>query len=760
MSENLSTIWKKSLEPIPSHTTLSLVSLYDLLYDSNGGLYGQGATKAFKLPHDIICYNKGLYGAAGGNILQTDGSNWPVDFISNGIDISIPDYDNRANLRFVECNITYSDSNSQVFKKNDKGKYGFYIKEKDAALAPSNITEFVKKGVKINPDAPGMPNNYNYTSVEKSASNAGADILLTNEDTSFKGTLITTEGLDCYNNIFLNTHDIDNLEPKEEKNSFILKLIIKAFDFSNVNNLVSNNRNLDYRTGNIKGEKWNSLYRALTNIEGPDSNYSFLEDGENLFTFLCKNTFVWLRCPFFGDYINPDSFMQDLNTESKVKFSEIILGKEQDLRMFDETLTGKESDKTETYVPRVSPTIDLISKKYISGEDGITGDNSIIKEEETAEEIDKFLDDNIHIGKSKFKGIVTSPINRETTAELTPPNYFNKESRRDGEYYKDLRKFPTVLDNDGNAYVNGRIISPTIDEIWTMLKKLVSGRVADVAAGTAITNNYSIPLGTANRENNNDTTLSEVPDSDYVIDNKYMDPLDYEIEPVKIEGIEGENLTLRVTNYVNQNDSIVYTLFNKLRELSNDTTQHDVTNNENHIIDKCVSVAENTAISDDVFGPRGVPFSLREIEALIKGNRYNIEALATYLKYNYGAVGKLGFTTNPQIKEVDEEGNETSYPDKTNIAAGSLFQFHKDYNYDFTEEFPSTVFNKNAVAENKGKAAVFDDKGRLEAADYGTATNLPKNANDYSSADVYLAADGTWRYIFDHVRLPILSEDF
>ena len=42
---------------------------------------------------------------------------------------------------------------------------------------------------------------------------------------------------------------------------------------------------------------------------------------------MCKNTFVWVRCPFFGDYINPDSFMQDLNTESKVKFSEIILGK-------------------------------------------------------------------------------------------------------------------------------------------------------------------------------------------------------------------------------------------------------------------------------------------------------------------------------------------------------------------------------------------------------------------------------------------------
>lgn len=752
MSNNLSTIWKKSLEPIPSHTTLSLVSLYDLLYDEKGILYGTDSTKAFKLPHDIICYNKGLYGNSG--IIEGNTIEWPQDFVSNGIDISIPEYDKRANLRFVKCDIRYDNSKSYVFGQNSK-EPGFYIKEKDAALAPSNITEFVKRGVKINPDSTSLVNDYAFTTVEPSGTIATGDILLTNEDLSFKGTLVTTTGLSSYNNIFLNTTDL-NFE-NGEHNSFILKLIIKAFDFSNVNNLVTNDGALDYKTGNINGAKWKSLYKELTSIDGTDPNYSFLGD-DNLFIFLCKNTFVWVRCPFFGDYINPDSFMQDLNTESKVKFSEIILGKEQDLRMFDETFTGKESDKTETYVPRVSPTIDLISKKYIGGENGIAGDNSIIKEE-TAEKIDKFLDDNIHIGKSKFKGIVTSPVNRETTAELTPPNYFNKESRRDGEYYKELRKFPTVLDNDGNAYVNGRIISPTIDEIWIMLKKLVSGRVADVAAETAITNNYSIPLGTENRENNNDTTLSEVPDADYIIGDKYMDPLDFAIDKELQEGLDNENLVLKVTNYVNQNDAIVYELFDKLRKLSNDTTQYDT----EHKIDDCVSIDEKTAISNDnVYAPREVPFSLREIEALIKGNRYNIEALATYLKYNYGAVGKLGFTTNPQIKEADEEGNETSYPDETNVAAGSLFQFHKDYNYDFDKEFPSTVFNKNADTDKKGTPAVFGDidRDRENAANYGTATNLPKNANDYSSADVYLAADGTWRYIFDHVRLPILKEDF
>ena len=111
MSENLSTVWKKSLEPIPSHTTLSLVSLYDLLYDSDGTLYNTNAQKAFKLPHDIICYNTALYSEAGGKIKKENDTGWPTDFVSNGIDISIPDYDIRANLRFVECDIKYNETN-------------------------------------------------------------------------------------------------------------------------------------------------------------------------------------------------------------------------------------------------------------------------------------------------------------------------------------------------------------------------------------------------------------------------------------------------------------------------------------------------------------------------------------------------------------------------------------------------------------------------------------------------------------------------
>jgi hypothetical protein len=232
MSE-LSTTWKKSLEPIPSHTTLSLVSLYDLLYDSDGTFYSTSASKAFKLPHDIICYNSALYSEAGGKIRDTAAAEWTQDFISNGIDISIPNYDVRANLRFVECNIQYKNSNSYVFPRYENtNKHGFYIKERDAALAPSSIQDFVKNGVKIEPTATGIASNYKFTSVEQSGANANGDILLANEDTSFKGTLVTTANLQCYNNIFLNT-SVFNTQNQEE-DSFLLKLFIKAFGFVNL----------------------------------------------------------------------------------------------------------------------------------------------------------------------------------------------------------------------------------------------------------------------------------------------------------------------------------------------------------------------------------------------------------------------------------------------------------------------------------------------------------------------------------------------
>ena len=72
-----------------------------------------------------------------------------------------------------------------------------------------------------------------------------------------------------------------------------------------------------------------------------------------------------------------------------------------------------------------------------------------------------------------------------------------------------------------------------------------------------------------------------------------------------------------------------------------------------------------------------------------------------------------------------------------------------------------------------GRGAIFADgdyKGRIEykseqfnsrydEAVYSTGQRY-HSVNGYELSEVYLAADGTWRYIHDHVRSPILKTKY
>ena len=113
--------------------------------------------------------------------------------------------------------------------------------------------------------------------------------------------------------------------------------------------------------------------------------------------------------------------------------------------------------------------------------------------------------------------------------------------------------------------------------------------------------------------------------------------------------------------------------------------------------------------------------------------------------------------------------------DTYNSAAGSLYQFHKDYN--FHVDTPNTWFNQNGDGTpEKGTSIVLDDPTKtpvgLEnlvgknisvkkfAANYGKNENFVEDPEKVSASDVYLAADGTWRYVFDQVRVPVLKSRF
>ena len=137
--------------------------------------------------------------------------------------------------------------------------------------------------------------------------------------------------------------------------------------------------------------------------------------------------------------------------------------------------------------------------------------------------------------------------------------------------------------------------------------------------------------------------------------------------------------------------------------------------------------------NSSIYGPRSNPYSLRELEAMLANTKYNINALMSFLVKNYTVNGSLSHGT------------------------GGLFQFHKNYNSQIGG--PNTIY-KGPVPD-AGKDADIEDRANLASlkpSDYG------KDAADKSTScaakDVYLAADGTWRYIHQETRLRIFNPEF
>src|SRR5574344_1064669 len=136
-------LWKRTLQPVPKNSQLSLVRLYDLIYDEStaneinalGSTWG--SDNGIKLKHDIICYATGDKKYSN-TILEPDGTTYSTDAEIFGIDISIPRHDLRAKHKFVECNaeIDVEGHGMQpLFARHSIDgvhKNGYYIYDKDS----------------------------------------------------------------------------------------------------------------------------------------------------------------------------------------------------------------------------------------------------------------------------------------------------------------------------------------------------------------------------------------------------------------------------------------------------------------------------------------------------------------------------------------------------------------------------------------------------------------------------------------------------
>lgn len=859
--------WQHELETTPKQSITNVVSLYDLIFDENGETHTKKSELSkdvgVRLEHDIICYDADTYDeTAGLPFTQFDLKDNSCSWRTYGIDIAIPQYDLRANHQFIQSNfsvtnyISYDNndrvvdverklfSQKKVLNRDGEAVNGYYLFDKDAIIPYNTLEEFTFAGVQVDStrqtiswDSYAAPSICPIDDVTDHSDDP-CDIILSNEDLAFKGNLITRSSFRAFNKIFLNT-----------KSSYFGKVICKALGF-NVWAIdpegKANYRNVE--DDGVFGKQFRDYFE----------NVLFKEDW---FIEALKNTYVLVRAAFFADYIKTKTFGQDLNKDSQVQHSELMLStgnsdfnKYDDIFISNQLLTegmtsdsekaefidvSKLSEASETYIPNTTPTVDFFTSNFVEqkvGKSSSDGNYSARLPEGKEKELDAFINEDVNTPSPSIKGLPIAAINRydankvldeDKTQNYVPENYFDGESRKTAKDYYENGRMPTILPKKGNAYIEGRIIGPTIDELWYMIKKLVSGRPADIynKDGTVETvHRYSdtdtldiaLPIGSGERVNDKDSSMTEVRDSEYKFtyngaDGKIGDPLGHEYfydtadlyqdevgkwyldENLTIEASQADfenRRKVRISKFINQNDEITYPVFEALEQLaseilylrSEENVDFEIFNERQ--IDNFTAWEYPTSISGESpepnkdgsftrrnkinrdqrvkysdntnWGPRPAPYSLRELEAMVKGNRFNFETFARFVKETFGITGRFG-----KVVEATED-------DSSNVAAGSLYQFHKDYN--FNVKYPNTWFNRDGqYSSDTGTPAIFDDKdSRVQGAsknfknhaDYGTAENLRRLQSEYGADDVYLAADGTWRYVFDHVRVPILKCEY
>ena len=752
--------WKVWMSSTPTNPQASLHSLYDLLTNGEMLYCSQNAnTTEFvgaDLGHDIIIYRNDLYFTSGRLNTTKSFSTWEL----YGIDLNCPNYDKRNKpLKFKLDNTKLTElQNSE-----------FYIYDKSAALIPptieafhndSDVTSLSPWDTGSNQDWSQYNRLFTVGSQDRSGSLPNADIILVNKDTVFQASMIFESGKDAFTGMYLNG--------TEQIVEFISRCLKKHF--------IGDSTLIDSLKGHYSSNT--ELLSALC--------------GDEQFSYLLKHIYIWVKAPYAADYIRPEDFDQDLNKDANVIHKNIYArASTGDYNRYAETAGKDEEASSKMYIPKNAPLKDYVSSKYIHKKDSTEATmEALIADADSPE--------------SEIGSVFTEPIkdtqslilDGATTTDLTPPQFFDPESRRTADTYN---RVPTVIPKTGNSVSDSRVISPTIDELWYIIKKIISGRPADT--NTIIGEDFAKSYASAEKGqegsdrkgnksratavNDKDTTLTEVENSfifEYNDGLRMGDPVDFEIIPSytldeKGNPIENSNAGLSITEFFSQPNETVYVDFAEVIK-DTETLEKWVEENKNYVSISEVSIpgidTESKIGQDTDWLPRSAPLSMRELESRILGNKYEIIKNYRYITTNFGVVGPLGMIRK------DESGEF--------LNAGSLYQFHKDYNFNHSN--PNSHFNTNGKGEEaftadgewnpkSGYDAEFSDitneedgillynsdiakksKRPLLVENYGKSRYLDENNEEYYGSDIYLSAIGDWRYKSEHLRAPILRSRY
>ena len=608
--------WKATLSAYPKESLLSLHSLGELLYGEalNSHLVKDKRTKGTPLDHDIICFSNIEYSEAGTGIYTGvdpktyAGIEYSADELYGmlAIDVSIAQPDARAKpykIPVESYQLANPPKNNTFLDTffNKEASFPIFsvdnipIYEKEDFLPPiGDIGVFCSRGVfyeEGNTSSKIIADKYyiapEVTPFKEELPESGTPpILLRNEDSVFKGTLSTTLDFHAYNGISLNL-----------KHYWVCDLILKALEpYITIND--AGNRGILK-----KSTVWyssNSENQSIYNISGINKgqpyeviNCLIQSLGQEDFMNIMNHIYVWVKAPFFGDYIQPDVFNQDLNSNANVLHKNLMLSDTGDFRKWDNDVTdqGLESLKnTLPYIPNTNPATDLISKSY-------TLENSLISQKST--DINSLIKRGDEFtNKDTFDvGSIRMPAQNFDKGSCDLPNYFNPESPKTAEDYRQYGtvsgsaqdyRIPTIIQQGGNAFIDGRIISPTIDELWIYLKQLTEGRASDKNTDQEIAkSDFSLPRGTKNHyplEHNKDTRLKDAVSNQTVFkvgsetkEEVYGDIISIKssVEKDTSTGSTAKyHLKLIPDNYVNNNDTIKYHLFDALTHMTGYITQN------------------------------------------------------------------------------------------------------------------------------------------------------------------------------------------
>jgi hypothetical protein len=406
---------------------------------------------------------------------------------------------------------------------------------------------------------------------------------------------------------------------------------------------------------------------------------------------------VWIRMAFFADYVDPASYMQDLTTESEVIHKNFIIGAG-DFKPYETVDRDQNgvpvppSTEITPYLPQVLPKLDYIH--------------------------------NVDLGFFSIPDYIDSTIENSTPSPNGPVGWFNQNIHTGTPGQNEVS-----VPKEGNAYIAGRIFSPTIDELWYSIKTLISGRSADAESDPM--------FGRPQAIDSLDTYYNSVPvlvPKEREI-SKQIGPYTRIIDPLTYDG----------STYVNNANRQVNLLFNRNIEyvISKSTLNSINLTSEAAFIEwenSSDSVASRTRVSPGIqendTNPtdwllRDAPLSLRELEAYIKNVQFDLETVSNFVISKKATIGGI-------------------------FTGGSLYQLHRDFSGDL-DHIDTNTLNAHYIWTDSN-----DTEKPNESSEYGD--NLPGTSGSYDRSihqakeDIYLAADGTWRYLFDQVRIPVISE--